>query len=112
MNLPESVFFCLPPELVTSSLLFVSGELTHFRRPPSSNLQITTMSGMQVDMRLSVHSVPFAAHADYAETSDFIRQLQPKHVVMVHGDLNTMMRMKQKLLVSPTSLSLSRLHPL
>ena len=59
---------------------------------------IMTMSGLKVPLKMSVHEVSFSAHADFTETSEFIEILKPKHVVLVHGESNQMMRLKQALL--------------
>lgn len=58
---------------------------------------ITTLSGLQVPLKMSVHYVSFSAHADYSETSDFIDQLRPPHVILVHGEATVMGRLKQAL---------------
>jgi hypothetical protein len=39
------------------------------------------MSGSKVPLNMSVHYVSFSAHADYAETSEFVDILRPPHVV-------------------------------
>jgi len=46
----------------------------------------------------TVESVSFSAHADYKQTSGFIRKLKPPQVVLVHGEANEMSRLKAALL--------------
>lgn len=58
---------------------------------------ITTMSGLKVPLKMSVHYVSFSAHADYSETSSFIDALKPPHVILVHGEANEMGRLKRAL---------------
>lgn len=60
--------------------------------------EITAMSGQKLPMNLTVESVSFSAHADYRQTSGFIRKLKPPHVVLVHGEANEMSRLKAALL--------------
>jgi cleavage and polyadenylation specificity factor subunit 3 len=59
---------------------------------------ITTMSGLKVPLKMSIHYVSFSAHADYSETSSFIDALKPPHVILVHGEANEMGRLKSALL--------------
>jgi cleavage and polyadenylation specificity factor subunit 3 len=59
---------------------------------------ITTLSGVKVPLKMSVHYVSFSAHADYSETSSFIEALKPPHVILVHGEANEMGRLKSALL--------------
>jgi len=44
-------------------------------------LQITSMSGLKLPMKMSVHYISFSAHADFSETSEFVDLLKPPHVV-------------------------------
>lgn len=52
---------------------------------------------MQVPLRMSVDAISFSAHADFPQTSEFIDELQPKHVVLVHGEATEMGRLKRAL---------------
>lgn len=38
--------------------------------------------------------ISFSAHTDYTQTSGFIRALRPPHLVLVHGEMNEMNRLK------------------
>ena len=60
--------------------------------------EITAMNGQKLPMNLTVESVSFSAHADYKQTSGFLRKLKPPHVVLVHGEANEMSRLKAALL--------------
>ncbi|ESO95466.1 hypothetical protein LOTGIDRAFT_188747 [Lottia gigantea] len=59
--------------------------------------EIVTMNGHKLPMRCSVDYISFSAHADYQQTSEFLRALQPPHVVLVHGEANEMSRLKAAL---------------
>ena len=41
---------------------------------------------LQVPLRCQVDAISFSAHADFAQTSEFLDILQPPHVVLVHGE--------------------------
>uniref|UniRef100_A0A915EN74 Cleavage and polyadenylation specificity factor subunit 3 n=1 Tax=Ditylenchus dipsaci TaxID=166011 RepID=A0A915EN74_9BILA len=56
--------------------------------------EIVTISGQKLPMRLQVAYISFSAHTDYAQTSDFIKAMKPPHLVLVHGEMNEMNRLK------------------
>jgi len=45
-----------------------------------------------------VEYISFSAHADFLHTSEYIKQLQPPNIVLVHGDGNEMKKLQNKLL--------------
>merc|ERR1712227_524422 len=51
--------------------------------------EITTMNGLKLPLKMQV---------DYKQTSGFIRELKPPHVVLVHGEANEMNRLKSALI--------------
>eukprot|EP00850_Spirogloea_muscicola_P017229 SM000146S00949 [mRNA] locus=s146:90575:95748:+ [translate_table: standard] len=59
--------------------------------------EITLSSGKVVPLRMRVHYISFSAHADFLQTSDFLEQLRPPNVILVHGEANEMGRLKGKL---------------
>ncbi|XP_055958003.1 cleavage and polyadenylation specificity factor subunit 3 isoform X1 [Patella vulgata] len=59
--------------------------------------EIVTMTGQKLQMKCSVDYISFSAHADYQQTSEFLRELKPPHVVLVHGEANEMSRLKAAL---------------
>jgi cleavage and polyadenylation specificity factor subunit 3 len=74
----------------------VEGTLAkHILSEPS---EIVTMTGQKIPLRMSVDYISFSAHTDYEQTSQFIKALNPPHIVLVHGEHNEMMRLKQGLL--------------
>ena len=72
--------------------IFISGTLAkHILSEPE---EITTMSGNKLPLKMQVKYISFSAHTDYKQTSGFIRELKPPHVVLVHGEVNEMNRLK------------------
>ncbi|CAI7931300.1 unnamed protein product [Closterium sp. NIES-54] len=59
--------------------------------------EVTLQSGATVPLHMKVHYVSFAAHADYPQTSHFLEQIRPPHIVLVHGEAHEMARLKAKL---------------
>ena len=58
---------------------------------------MTKRQSVKVPLRMSVDAISFSAHADFPQTSEFIDELQPKHVVLVHGEATEMGRLKRAL---------------
>tara|TARA_R110002050_G_scaffold32774_1_gene84063 strand:+ start:338 stop:724 length:387 start_codon:yes stop_codon:yes gene_type:complete len=56
---------------------------------------VTTMSGMQIPLRMSVRYISFSAHTDYKQTREFVDILDPPYIILVHGDANEMGRLKR-----------------
>ena len=43
---------------------------------------------------MQVGYVSFSAHTDFNQTSNFVKALKPPHLVLVHGELHEMSRLK------------------
>ncbi|VDP39762.1 unnamed protein product [Soboliphyme baturini] len=56
--------------------------------------EIVAVNGQKLPMRLQVAYISFSAHTDYRQTSEFVRHLKPPHLVLVHGEMNEMGRLK------------------
>ncbi|CAC44310.2 Cleavage and polyadenylation specificity factor subunit 3 [Caenorhabditis elegans] len=56
--------------------------------------EIVSLSGEKLPMRMQVGYVSFSAHTDYHQTSNFVKALKPPHLVLVHGELHEMSRLK------------------
>jgi cleavage and polyadenylation specificity factor subunit 3 len=56
--------------------------------------EISMSDGSVKPLNMSVSYISFSAHADFKQTSNFIEQLKPSYVVLVHGDVNEMARLK------------------
>ena len=52
---------------------------------------------VQVPLKMSVDAISFSAHADFPQTSQFIEAMNPRHVVLVHGEVNEMLRLRKAL---------------
>lgn len=62
-----------------------------------SNPEILNLSGVDKQFNMSVGYIPFSAHSDYNQTKKFIRELNVQDVILVHGDVKEMDRLKRKL---------------
>lgn len=60
--------------------------------------EIISLSGQRLPMRLQVAYISFSAHTDYIQTSQFIRQLKPPNLILVHGEMNEMQRLRAAIL--------------
>jgi len=54
-------------------------------------------NGHDVPLKIKVHYISFSAHADFIQTSVFIDELKPAHIILVHGESNMMMQLKKQL---------------
>ncbi len=59
--------------------------------------EIIGQNGQKIPRRLTVDYMSFSAHVDYAQNSKFIDEVNPSHVVLVHGEANTMSRLRAAL---------------
>ncbi|TID30493.1 hypothetical protein CANINC_000846 [Pichia inconspicua] len=55
-------------------------------------------SGTTIPRRINVEEISFAAHVDFEQNSEFIDLVNPKKIVLVHGESNPMGRLKSALL--------------
>ena len=71
----------------------------HYKTPPIalSPIRHTNRACLQLALRCSVDAISFSAHADFPQTSDFLDEVNPPHVVLVHGEAGEMMRLKRAL---------------
>ena len=49
------------------------------------------------ELLMSVKSVTFSAHSDFKHTDEFIQELEPKNIVLVHGEKKEMERLRTQL---------------
>lgn len=59
--------------------------------------EVKLSDGRIVSLKMSVKNVTFSAHSDFAHTSEFIEKVQPRNIVLVHGDGKEMERLKNEL---------------
>jgi len=60
--------------------------------------QILNLNGTDKNFSMTVGYVPFSAHSDYNQTSDFIKKLNVRNVILVHGDSREAERLRKKLI--------------
>ncbi|KAJ4951419.1 hypothetical protein NE237_028251 [Protea cynaroides] len=60
--------------------------------------EVTLMNGLTAPLNMQVHYISFSAHADFAQTSTFLKELMPPNIILVHGEATEMGRLKQKLI--------------
>ncbi|BGP16640.1 hypothetical protein JCM10213_000444 [Rhodosporidiobolus nylandii] len=53
--------------------------------------------GAKIARRLSVDYISFSAHVDYTQNSKFIDDVMPSHLILVHGEVNNMSRLRSAL---------------
>jgi len=59
--------------------------------------EIIAQNGQKIQRRMSVDYISFSAHVDYTQNSKFIDDVRPNHIVLVHGERNTMNRLRAAL---------------
>jgi cleavage and polyadenylation specificity factor subunit 3 len=91
VSLPAIVLKARWPRLVIILSSFYDGFLQTILSEPE---EILAMNGARLPLRLQVAYISFSAHTDYRQSSDFIRTLRPPHIVLVHGEMNEMNRLK------------------
>ncbi|KAK1261997.1 Cleavage and polyadenylation specificity factor subunit 3-I [Acorus gramineus] len=64
--------------------------------------EVTLMNGLTAPLNMKVEYISFSAHADFAQTSTFLKELRPPNIILVHGEANEMGRLKQKLVTQFT----------
>ena len=60
--------------------------------------EVTLIDGLTAPLNMQVYYISFFAHADFAQTSTFVKELMPPNIILVHGEANEMGRLKQKLI--------------
>ncbi|KAK2663692.1 hypothetical protein Ddye_002266 [Dipteronia dyeriana] len=60
--------------------------------------EVTLLNGLTAPLNMQVHYISFSAHADYAQTSTFLKELMPPNIILVHGASHEMGRLKTKLM--------------
>ena len=48
----------------------------------------------ELDLLMSVKTVTFSAHSDFTHTKEFIERLEPKNIILVHGEAKEMERLR------------------
>ena len=61
--------------------------------------EVVTMEGRRQPLNCLVDYVSFSAHVDFVQNRSFITQVDPKHIILVHGQKDEMGRLKSALLI-------------
>ncbi|KAJ2912415.1 hypothetical protein MD484_g7997, partial [Candolleomyces efflorescens] len=56
--------------------------------------EFTGLKGNTIPRKISVDTISFSAHVDYAQNSEFIQSVKAQHVVLVHGEQTNMGRLR------------------
>ncbi|XP_042508687.1 cleavage and polyadenylation specificity factor subunit 3-I-like [Macadamia integrifolia] len=73
--------------------------------------EVTLMNGLTAPLNMQVHYISFSAHADFAQTSTFLKELMPPNIILVHGEATEMGRLKQKLITQFTDRNTKIMSP-
>ena len=55
------------------------------------------VSKKKITRRMTVNYISFSAHVDFQQNSDFIDQVKPTHLILVHGSRDNMFRLRDAL---------------
>ena len=61
--------------------------------------EVVTLEGRRQPLNCLVDYVSFSAHVDFVQNRSFISQVEPKHIILVHGQKDEMGRLKSALLL-------------
>ncbi|KAG7367223.1 pre-mRNA 3'-end-processing endonuclease polyadenylation factor [Nitzschia inconspicua] len=61
--------------------------------------EVVTLEGRRQPLNCLVDYVSFSAHVDFVQNRSFITQVDPKHIILVHGQKDEMGRLKSALLL-------------
>jgi cleavage and polyadenylation specificity factor subunit 3 len=61
--------------------------------------EVVTLDGRKQPLAASVTTCSFSAHVDFVMNRSFIQQVQPKHILLVHGQKDEMGRLKSALML-------------
>ena len=59
--------------------------------------EIVGINGNKIPRKLSVDYISFSAHVDFSQNTQFIDEIKPQHIVLVHGALMNMSRLASAL---------------
>lgn len=61
--------------------------------------EVVTLEGRRQPLNCLVDYVSFSAHVDFVQNRSFMTQVDPKHIILVHGQKDEMGRLKSALLI-------------
>lgn len=59
--------------------------------------EVETLNGTKIPRLCSIHYISFSAHSDYPGTRNYIKDVVPAHVILVHGEKTLMASLKNQL---------------
>jgi cleavage and polyadenylation specificity factor subunit 3 len=72
-------------------------EATLAREILNGRKEIRSSDGSTLQINMSVDNISFSAHADFAQTREFIKIVDPSQVILVHGEKHEAKRLKEEL---------------
>ena len=66
--------------------------------------EVVTLEGRRQPLNCLVDYVSFSAHVDFVQNRAFITRVDPKHIILVHGQKDEMGRLKSALLLQQRQL--------
>lgn len=66
--------------------------------------EVVTLEGRRQPLNCLVDYVSFSAHVDFVQNRGFITRVDPKHIILVHGQKDEMGRLKSALLIQQRQL--------
>merc|ERR1719223_667591 len=70
--------------------------------------EVVTLEGRRQPLNALVDYVSFSAHVDFMENRNFISKVDPKHIILVHGQKDEMGRLKNALMLQHRQLPESK----
>lgn len=87
-----------PRNTVILSGYSVEGTLaSDISKETQSQTIVSLKTHRNLPLRMKVHTMSFSAHVDYAQNANFVRTLQPDHIVLVHGAVDQMRAFKRQM---------------
>ncbi|KAF7296571.1 hypothetical protein HMN09_01064200 [Mycena chlorophos] len=93
----RAVFELLAPDArngVVITGFSIKGTLARELLDQPAEIESVKGGGLMIPRRISVAEIPFSAHVDYSQNAEFIELVDAQHVVLVHGEKNTMADLK------------------
>lgn len=76
----------------------VEGTLaSEISKETQSQTVVSLKNHRQLPLRMKVHTMSFSAHVDYGQNASFVREVQPKDIVLVHGAVDQMRAFKKQM---------------
>lgn len=83
-------------------------EHTLAKEVQSQPKEVVTLDGRKQPLAASITTCSFSAHVDFVQNRSFIQQVQPRHVLLVHGQKDEMGRLKSALMLQYRNLPQSK----